>query len=80
MKKMTKKARIYICVGLILNSVPFLVKESSPLLDFFKGFMYGLALVLLLKGMLLQRSSGRRSGCSRQVSQGDATPENKQPA
>jgi len=80
MKKMNRKARKYICVGLILNSVPFFVKEGSPLPDFFKGFMYGLALVLLVKGMLLQRSSGRRSGCSRQVSQSNATPENRQPA
>jgi hypothetical protein len=85
MKKMNKKARIYICAGLILNSAVFIAGESYHLPDFCNGLLRGLALGLMFMGLFFQRSSvGRsssagRSGCPRQASHSHATPENKQP-
>jgi hypothetical protein len=59
MKKQDGTTRILLGIGLLLNSTAALVKDYLPVPDFFRGFMAGLGLGLMIFGLIRMRNSRR---------------------
>lgn len=57
MKKQDGTTRILLIVGLLFSSTAGLVKDYIPVPDFFRGFMAGLGLGLMIFGLIRMRNS-----------------------
>lgn len=55
-------ARICICVGLLMVTLPSVFKEYVYLPDFFRGFLVGVGLVLEITGLVLLKFRKREQG------------------
>lgn len=63
-EKWPVSAHIYICIGLLMVTLPSTFKEYLNLPDFFRGFLAGLGLALEIAGVvILKRRKREREAC-----------------
>lgn len=65
-EKWPVSARTYICIGLLMITLPFTFKEYLNLPDFFRGFLAGVGLALEINGLVILKRRNRGRGFCQQ--------------